>query len=90
MSPFSAGTDHSAGSVPCCAGSRDGSEASSSLVGGLADPGPCPAQPGRGGPGELAKNNQPNEQINNTYNEKRVHFAETSTFHLVCSATAFI
>ncbi|XP_045922581.1 tetratricopeptide repeat protein 33 isoform X2 [Micropterus dolomieu] len=44
------GSDHSAGSVPCCEGSGDGSEVPPPLVGGLADSGPCPAQPGRGGP----------------------------------------
>lgn len=52
MSYFSTGTDHSAGSVPRCEGSRDGGEVPSPLVGRLADSGPCPAQPGGGGPGE--------------------------------------
>lgn len=52
MSSFSTGTDHSAGSVPRCEGSRDGGEIPSPLVGRLADSGPRPAQPGGGGPGE--------------------------------------
>lgn len=52
MSYFSTGTDHSAGSVPCCEGSRAGTEVPPPLVGGLADSWPSPAQPGGGRPGK--------------------------------------
>lgn len=49
---FFAGTDHSAGSVSGCEGSRVGSKVPSPLVGGLADSWPSPAQPWGGGPGK--------------------------------------
>lgn len=61
LNRVSTGTDHSAGSVPSCEGSGDGSEAPPPLVGGLADSGPCPAQPRRGGPGEYGWQYAPNE-----------------------------
>lgn len=61
MSDVSTGTDHFAGSVPCCEGWRDGSEIKPPLVGGLADSGPRPAQPWRGGPGEYGWQYTPNE-----------------------------
>lgn len=48
----SAGAVHPAGGVPCCGGGRDGREAQPPVVGGLANSGPRPAQPGRSGPGE--------------------------------------
>lgn len=52
MSFLSTGTDHPAGVVPRCEGSGAGGEVPPPVVGGLADSGPCPAQSGRGGPGE--------------------------------------
>ncbi|CAF88865.1 unnamed protein product, partial [Tetraodon nigroviridis] len=49
---------HAAGSVPCRGGGRDGREAGPPVVGGLADAGPRPAQPGGGGPGESGRTRQ--------------------------------
>lgn len=58
---ISAGAVYSAGSVPRCGGRRDGPEAPPPVVGGLADSGPHPAQPGRAGPGESGRILRKNE-----------------------------
>ena len=50
---FTPGADHLAGGVPGGTGGRDGSQAPPLLVGGVANPGSCPAQYGGGGTGEL-------------------------------------
>lgn len=52
---FSAGAVHPAGSVSRCGGGGAGREAQAPVVGGLANAGPRPAQPGRGGPGESGR-----------------------------------
>lgn len=51
----SAGAVHPAGSVPRRGGSRDGREAQPHVLGGLANSGPRPAQPGRSRPGESVR-----------------------------------
>lgn len=61
MSDISAGADHLTGSVSRREGCRDGREVPPPVVGGLADSGPCPAQPGRGGPGEYSWEHTPDE-----------------------------
>ena len=61
MSCVSTGTEYSAGSVPSSESCRDGRQVPSAVVGGLADPGPCPAQPGRGGHGEYSRQPTPND-----------------------------
>jgi len=49
---LSTGADPSPGSVSRGEGGGDGGEVPPPVVGGLADSGPRPAQPGGGGPGE--------------------------------------
>lgn len=69
-----AGAVHPAGGVPRRGGSRDGREAQPPVVGGLANAGPRPAQPGRGGPGESVRSRQKKQNRN----KKMAFWAEQS------------
>lgn len=68
----SAGAVHFAGGVSRCGGRWDGPEAPPPVVGGLADSGPGPAQPGRGGPGESGRTLQKKSKIMGIPTEPRV------------------
>lgn len=60
--PSPSGTHYPAGGVPSGDGCRDGGEAAAAVVGGLADAGPCAAQPGRSGPGKCGRGDRGKEK----------------------------
>lgn len=66
----SAGAVHPAGSVPRRGGGRDGREAQPLVVGGLANSGPCPAQPGRSGPGKFVRTLQKTTETRKWHSEQ--------------------